>query len=80
MHEMGDYKTAKEKGEQQLEHLKALGFVDKWSDSVQLFSACRRGPEWGATRGGARSRGLAFPNKLWWRGPSPNSRSDKWQF
>eukprot|EP00959_Pyramimonas_sp_CCMP1952_P432487 9056642-Pyramimonas_sp.AAC.1 len=29
MHDIGDYKTAKEKGEQQPEHLMALDFVDR---------------------------------------------------
>eukprot|EP00959_Pyramimonas_sp_CCMP1952_P050884 1063043-Pyramimonas_sp.AAC.1 len=38
LHEVGDYKTVKNKGEKQPEFLKALDFVDKWSDNTQLFN------------------------------------------
>eukprot|EP00959_Pyramimonas_sp_CCMP1952_P239782 5010839-Pyramimonas_sp.AAC.1 len=34
----------------------------------------------GRQEGGACSRGPTFPNESWRRGPSPNSRGDKWQF
>eukprot|EP00959_Pyramimonas_sp_CCMP1952_P226151 4729163-Pyramimonas_sp.AAC.1 len=78
MHEMDDYKAAKEKGEQQPEYLKALDFVGNQSDNAQLLGACRMGSGWGEKREGACSRGLALPDKLWRRSPCPNSRSDKW--
>eukprot|EP00959_Pyramimonas_sp_CCMP1952_P099496 2079927-Pyramimonas_sp.AAC.1 len=65
MHEMGDYKTPKEMGEQHPAYIKALDSVDKWSGNMQLFNVCRRGTGWDQEkRGGACSCGLAFPHKL----------------
>eukprot|EP00959_Pyramimonas_sp_CCMP1952_P371140 7772242-Pyramimonas_sp.AAC.1 len=74
LHEMGDHKTAKEKGEQQPNYLKALDFVDKWSGNMQLFNVRRRSAGWDTKKENACSCGLDFPEKLRWKGPSPNSR------
>eukprot|EP00959_Pyramimonas_sp_CCMP1952_P195606 4089838-Pyramimonas_sp.AAC.1 len=60
--EMGDYQTAKDKGEKQPEFLKALDSVDR-RNNMQLFNACKRGAGRDEERGGACSRGLACPNK-----------------
>eukprot|EP00959_Pyramimonas_sp_CCMP1952_P142159 2975444-Pyramimonas_sp.AAC.1 len=38
LQEHGNYKTRKNVGAQQTQHLKALDFVDKWSDNMQLYS------------------------------------------
>eukprot|EP00959_Pyramimonas_sp_CCMP1952_P188534 3942875-Pyramimonas_sp.AAC.2 len=62
MHEMGDYKTAKNMGEKQTAHLKALDFADKWGENMQLFNACRRGAGRERQEGVACSRGLASPS------------------
>eukprot|EP00959_Pyramimonas_sp_CCMP1952_P164362 3435910-Pyramimonas_sp.AAC.1 len=70
--EMGDYKTAKNMGEAPRPHPEALDFADKWSDAMQLFNACKRNAGFGEKKGGAFSRGLALPNKLWRNGSSPS--------
>eukprot|EP00959_Pyramimonas_sp_CCMP1952_P258120 5394780-Pyramimonas_sp.AAC.1 len=56
--EHGSYKTCT-MGAQKTQFLKALDFVDKWSDDTPLS---RAGWDWDESC--ACSRGLAFPNKL----------------
>eukprot|EP00959_Pyramimonas_sp_CCMP1952_P117158 2448829-Pyramimonas_sp.AAC.1 len=71
LREMGDYRTARSRGDKQTARLMAQDFADKWSDDMQLFNVCRGDAGWGAKMGFACSRGLAFPEKLWRQRPRP---------
>eukprot|EP00959_Pyramimonas_sp_CCMP1952_P342181 7168658-Pyramimonas_sp.AAC.2 len=64
LQEHGSYRTCKNMGAQQAQYLKALDFVSKWSDNINLYHVRRCRAGWDADKNCACSRGLASPNKL----------------
>eukprot|EP00959_Pyramimonas_sp_CCMP1952_P424827 8897989-Pyramimonas_sp.AAC.1 len=41
LREHGNYKTCKNMDAQQTQYLKALDCVDRWSDNMHLYNACK---------------------------------------
>ena len=70
-----DYQTCLEKGEQQVDYLKALDFVDTIGPKMRIYNVCRAKTSWDWSRGVACSCGLAFPNKMWYQ-PNPH----RWKY
>ena len=71
----GDYHTLKETGDQQVEYLKALDFMDTIGPNIRIFNVCRAKTGWDPKKGVACSCGFAYPNKLWLQ---PDKSRWKW--
>eukprot|EP00959_Pyramimonas_sp_CCMP1952_P157442 3292460-Pyramimonas_sp.AAC.1 len=80
LHGLGDYKTCKNMGAKQAQDIKAIDFVDEWSDNMQLCSVRRRNTGLDAKEDCACSCGLAFPSEMRWRGPGVTSRGEQGKF
>ena len=71
----GDYQTLKETGDQQVEYLKALDFMDTIGPKIRIFNVCRAKSKWDFKKEVACSCGLAYPSKLWLQ---PDKTRWKW--
>ena len=71
----GDYQTLIETGDQQVEYLKALDFMDTIGPNIRIFNVCRAKSKWDFKKEVACSCGLAYPNKLWLQ---PDKSRWKW--
>ena len=66
VHQVQEYTTAQDAGEQQTSYLKALDFVDEITDGIRIYNVCRA-----KKGGGCGTCGLAFPSKLWFQKGKP---------